>query len=262
MTQQDLAETFGSLHIPGTPLVLYNIWDAGSARAVAKAGATALATGSWSLAHAQGYDDAEDMPLDFALSILARIAATSDLPVSFDFEAGYAAGIETLAGNFRRVIEAGAVGVNFEDRIIGGDGLQSVEAQAERITTLREVADETGVPVFINARTDVFFQGAAPDTHGELMGEANARAVAYAEAGADGIFVPGLISAPLIETFCAAAPLPVNIMQIGQAPDIAVLATLGVARVSHGPAPYRDTMRGLTKAAESVLTRPAPMPQT
>lgn len=254
MTQSDTARAFTELHRPGTPLILYNAWDAGSAKAIAKAGAPAIATGSWSLAHAQGFDDGEDMPLEFALHILARITTSVDLPVSFDFEAGYTDDLGTLATNAERVIAAGAVGVNFEDRVIGGAGLHPVQEQADRIATLRKAAQATGVPLFINARCDVFFQGAKPEAHADLMDEAIARAAAYAEAGADGLFVPGLITPELIGEFVQATALPVNIMQTGKAPDHRTLADLSVARISHGPAPYLTAMAGVTDAATTALS--------
>ncbi|MEX0365641.1 MAG: isocitrate lyase/phosphoenolpyruvate mutase family protein [Ruegeria sp.] len=253
MTQSDKARAFAALHQPGTPLILYNAWDAGSAQAVAKAGAAAIATGSWSLARAQGYGDGEEIPLKFAVQILKRIIASVELPVSFDFEAGYAQDPEALARNIEQVLAAGAVGVNFEDRVIGGTGLQPVEAQGQRISILRSVADTMGVPLFINARTDVFFQGSKPDDHAGLMDEAKSRAATYADAGADGIFVPGLVTPELIGDFCTATALPVNIMQIGQAPVHATLADLDVARISHGPAPYLAAMSGVTDAARAAL---------
>lgn len=253
MTQVTQAQHFAALHTRGSPLVLYNAWDAGSARAVERAGATAIATGSWSLAQAQGYDDGENIPLEFALMLLARITSTNALPVSHDFEAGYASDLATLATNTERVIAAGAVGVNFEDRLPGGSDLQSITAQAERLTCLRRAAEATGVPLFINARTDVFFQGSKPEDHPSLMDEAKSRITAYADAGADGIFVPGLITAELIAEICDVSHLPVNIMQIGKAPDYATLAALGVARISYGPAPFLSAMNHVRKAAEVAI---------
>ncbi|WP_170336481.1 isocitrate lyase/PEP mutase family protein [Ruegeria arenilitoris] len=253
MTQSDKARNFAALHQPGKPLILYNAWDAGSAQAISKAGALAIATGSWSLAAAQGYKDGQDMPLSFATQILERMVGSVDLPVSFDFEAGFAEDLDTLANNIEQVISAGAIGVNFEDRLIGEVGLRSASDQADRIATLRRVADAKGIPLFINARTDVFFQGSKPEEHADLMKEAQTRAQSYADAGANGIFVPGLITPELIGNFCAEAPLPVNIMQIGQAPDHATLADLGVARISHGPAPYLAAMANVTNAATAAL---------
>jgi 2-methylisocitrate lyase-like PEP mutase family enzyme len=252
MTQSDLATQFASLHKPGAPLVLYNVWDTGSAQAVAKAGATAIATGSWGVARAQGYGDGQAMPLDHALTILENITRNVDLPVTFDFEAGYADSLTDLAENTRRVAEAGAIGINFEDQVIGGDGLVSTIDQCARIATIRQTADEVGIALFINARTDVFFKGTKPDTHSDLMDEALTRAKAYAEAGADGVFVPGLADAELIEQFCASCPRPVNIMCNSNSPDIARLTELGAARISHGPGPYIQMMAELSKRAATV----------
>ncbi|SDC63405.1 isocitrate lyase/PEP mutase family protein [Ruegeria marina] len=254
MSQISLAESFAALHRPGAPLILYNAWDAGSARAIAKAGARAIATGSWSLAAAQGYADGQQIPLEFALQILARITASVDMPVTFDFEAGFAERRVNLATNTERVIAAGAVGVNFEDRHMGGAGLLPIGEQAERIGTLRHAAEATGVPLFINARTDVFSQGSKPADHPALMKEALARARAYAEAGANGLFVPGLVTAELIGALCEETILPVNIMQTGSAPDNATLARLSVARISHGPAPWITAMNRVTDAAQAALT--------
>jgi len=253
MSQNTQAQDFSSLHLPGRPLVLYNAWDASSAKAVAKAGATALATSSWSMARTQGYDDGENIPLEFALSLLGRITASNTLPVTHDFEAGYASDLATLATNTERVIAAGAVGVNFEDGLPGGAGLQSVSSQTARISAMRRAAEATGVPLFINARTDVFFQGSKPGDHPALMDDAKARLRAYAEAGADGIFLPGLITPDLIAEICVASPLPVNIMQIGKAPDTPTLASLGVARISYGPAPFLSASAALTEAAKSAF---------
>lgn len=253
MTQTDLARAFSALHVPGTPLILYNAWDAGSAKAVTKAGARAIATGSWSLAAAQGYGDGQQLPLEFALQILGRICASVNLPVTFDFEAGFASSPSELATNAERVLAAGAIGINFEDRYIGTPGLLPAKDQAERIATIRQIAEMTGVPLFINARTDVFFQGSAPTEHPALLDEALERAAIYAEAGANGLFVPGLITKDLIGQICEASPLPVNIMQIGTAPDSKTLSDLGVARISYGPSPYLAAMDTVTTAAKAAF---------
>ena len=252
MSQISQAQEFAALHQPGNPLILYNVWDAGSARAVEKAGANAIATGSWSLARAQGYEDGEQIPLEFALSLLGRITASTDLPVSHDFEAGYATDLGILATNTERVLAAGAVGINIEDRLTGGSGLRPVTSQVARIAAMRRAAQATGVPLFINARCDVFFQGSKPEDHPSLMEAARSRATAYADTGADGLFFPGLVTPELIGDLCATSPLPVNIMQTGHAPDHLVLAKLGVARISHGPAPYLHMVGEITKAAQDA----------
>lgn len=250
--QQKRAERFRELHVKGEPLVLFNVWDAGSAKAVAASGAKAVATGSWSVAAAHGLEDGERLPLMLVLENLARIVASVDLPVSCDIEGGYgsepAAVAETVAG----VLAAGAVGINLEDQIVGGGGLYLSEVQGARIRAARGAAESVGVRLFINARTDVFLQ-LDPTAHDDsAVDEAVRRAVVYAEAGASGFFAPGLIDAEHIETLCRRSPLPVNVMMLPGAPSTGQLAGLGVARVSYGPGPYRQAMAALTEAARAA----------
>ncbi len=251
MTQAEKARTFHALHKKGEPLVLYNIWDAGSAKAVAGAGATAIATGSWSVAAAQGYADGQALPLETLLGIAARITASVDVPVSVDFEGGYAKRPEYLAPNIAGLIAAGAAGLNFEDQIVGGDGLHSIEDQAHRIAAIRAVADETGIPLFINARTDIFLKS-GPAEHARHMKEATDRCDVYAEAGASGFFIPGLVDPDLIAQICDHTTLPVNAYMMEGAPPIAEMAKLGVSRISHGPGPYREAMQVLAARAGEV----------
>ena len=241
-------ETFRALHVPGKPLVLYNIWDAGSAKVVAEAGAKGIATGSWSVAAAQGFADGEAMPLDLVLANLSRIAAAVELPVTLDFEGGYAVAPEAVAANVAAVEAAGAVGCNFEDRIVGAEGLHPVELQAARIGAISRAVSPG---FFINARTDLFLK-APPDRHGSLVAAALERAEAYAEGGANGLFVPGLIDEDLIARICADSPLPVNVMVWKGTPSLARLAQLGAARISHAGAPWRIAMSALAKAASAA----------
>jgi len=250
MSQSEKAERFKSLHVPGTPLVLYNIWDAGSARTVAEAGAAAIATGSWSVAAAQGYGDGEQLPLDLLLSIVGRIVEATSLPVSVDFEGGYADDPEAVAANVARVMAAGAIGINFEDQVVGGEGLYPIADQAARITAIRKATERAGVPLFINARTDLFLK--TKEGHDGLVDEALARAHAYAEAGADGFFVPGLVDTTLIQAVCRDAPLPVNVLMIGPLTDVPAVAATGAARASFGPVPYRTAMGDLTARYKAV----------
>lgn len=240
MSQNDKAARFAELHVKGTPLALYNAWDAGSAKAVVAAGAHAIATSSWSVAEAQGYRDGEDLPIELARQIIGRIAATVDVPVSADFEGGYTDDDAALADNVSRLVELGIVGINFEDRAVKGSGLYDAERQATRISALRRVADEAGVALFINARTDLFLgQGNEPGT---TVDEAINRSKAYADAGASGFFIPGLQEEALIARICDAAALPVNVMVMDGVPDNERLAQIGVARISYGPIPYLHAM--------------------
>lgn len=253
-SQKEKAEQFAALHIPGEPVILFNIWDAGSAKAVADAGAKAIATGSWSVAAAHGLFDAEALPMDLALENVRRICEALDLPVTLDFEGGYATDLATLRTNVENVTDAGAIGINFEDQIIRGEGLYSVEEQAARITAIREAANGKGIPLFINARTDVFLKNAAP-THADHFDDAVTRALAYARAGASGIFAPGLKDPELIRTLCERSPLPVNIMVMADTPSNLEMATLGVGRISYGPGPYRQMIEGLKVAASKAFDK-------
>jgi len=252
LTQKQKAEAFNALHIKGEPVILFNIWDAGSAKAVADAGAKAIATGSHSVAAANGFDDGEQLPLDFAIANIERIVKAVDVPVTLDFEGGYAADVNTLKTNIKRVFDAGAVGINFEDQVVGGEGLYSIEAQSERIAAIREVADEVGVRLFINARTDVFLKTYPAEHTGEQLEQVVERTNAYAAAGASGLFAPGLRDADLIRELCERSPLPVNIMVLPDTPSNAEMAELGVARISYGPGPYRQMIASLKSAAGEV----------
>ncbi|HMJ93356.1 MAG TPA: isocitrate lyase/phosphoenolpyruvate mutase family protein [Allosphingosinicella sp.] len=239
------ADRFRALHVKGDPLILFNAWDAGSAKAVAEAGAKAIATGSWSVAAAQGFADGEAMPLDLALANIARMAEAVDLPVTIDFERGYAEEPGQIADNVRAAAEAGAIGCNFEDGLAGGE-IRPAGDQAARIAAIR---DATDAGFFITARTDLFLHS-APETHESLIDEALARGEAYAEAGASGLFVPGLADEGLIERICSASALPVNIMiWPGRTPPLRRLAELGVARISHAGGPWRIAMAALKEAA-------------
>jgi 2-methylisocitrate lyase-like PEP mutase family enzyme len=243
-------ETFAALHVPGDPVILFNAWDAGSAKAVAEAGARAIATGSASVAGAQGFSDAEALPLELALANAARVVGAVDLPVTIDFEGAYAVAPEEAAANAARLKASGAIGCNFEDQAIGGAGLHPTELQAARIRAIRAAV---GPDFFINARTDIFIQ-AKPETHDEAMIDAALeRARAYAEAGASGIFVPVLADLRLLARFCAASPLPVNFMAWPGAPSAAEVAATGVARISHGPFPWKLAMKALKDAAVAAM---------
>lgn len=243
-------ESFAALHVPGKPLVLFNVWDAGSAKVAERAGAKAIATGSASVATAHGVDDAEGLPIALALANAERIVAAVELPVTIDFEGGYATDEETLAGNMAALVATGAVGCNFEDQVIGGEGMHAVTVQAGRIAAARRGA---GPDFFLNARTDIFLQ-ARPDTHdASKAGAAIERAHAYAEAGASGFFVPGLADLDLLAKVCAASPLPVNFMAFPGAPSAEAVAAAGVARISHGPFPHMLALKAFEDAARAAF---------
>jgi 2-methylisocitrate lyase-like PEP mutase family enzyme len=252
-SQLDRATAFHRLHVTGNPVVLYNIWDAGTAQAVARTGAAAIATGSWSVAAAHGFGDGEQLPLELALANLREIVGAVELPVTIDLEAGYGPEAHIVAESVSKVLQAGAVGFNLEDQIIGTDTLYSIADQATRIRAAREAADRLGIPAFINARTDLFLKADPARHDGALVQAAIERAEAYAQAGASGFFAAGLIDEALVGRMCAASPVPVNILVRPGAPSARRLAELGVARISHGPAPYRAAMAAIEAAALRAL---------
>lgn len=243
-------ETFAALHVPGDPVVLYNVWDVGSALAVVAAGATALATGSHPVADANGFNDGQGVPLDFALANAARIVAAVDLPLSVDFEGAYAIDPAEGAENMKRLANTGAVGCNFEDQVIGGEGLHPLDLQARRIAAARAAV---GDAFFINARTDAFLK-VKPDQHDTaLAAQAIERGKAFADAGASGFFIPRLGDLALVERIVAAVPLPVNAIAYPGAPSEAEWAGAGIARISHGPFPHKALMAQLTEAARAAI---------
>ena len=248
MSPNEKASAFAALHVPGDPLILFNIWDAGSAQAVARAGAKAIASGSASVAGAFGAKDGEDVSLDDALANAARIVASVDLPVTIDFEGGYAVEPTEAAANVARLAATGAVGCNFEDQFVGGEGMHPTGLQAQRIAAVRQAV---GDAFFINARTDCFLQAKAADHDGALADAAIERAKAYAGAGASGFFIPGLTDLALVERIVEASPLPVNAMTWPGAPTREQWANAGIARISHGPGPFRQMQKWLEEAARA-----------
>jgi 2-methylisocitrate lyase-like PEP mutase family enzyme len=250
------AEQFRALHIPGKPLVLFNIWDAGSAKAVATGGAKAIATGSWSVANANGFADGERIPLAFAIDNLRRIVGATDLPVTIDLESGYGDAPEVVGETIALAIDAGAVGCNLEDSFPTNGKLREIADQVDRIRHARQRADGTNIRFFINARTDVFFQQPPEQHHDAMLAETIERARAYAGAGGDGLFAPGLADITLIARLAEASPLPLNIMVGDATPPVRALAEHGVARVSYGPHPYLMAMKALERAARDA-THPA-----
>ena len=155
MTQSDKYHAFAALHVPGDPVILFNAWDAGSAKVVAEAGANAIATGSASVAGAHGFTDAEGLPIGLALANAALVVEAVDLPVTIDFEGAYAVAPEATAANVAKLAATGAIGCNFEDQVIGGSGIHPIALQAARIRATRAAV---GPDFFINARTDIFIQ--------------------------------------------------------------------------------------------------------
>jgi len=241
-------ETFASLHVPGNPVVLYNIWDVGSALAVVNAGAKALATGSHPVADANGWPDGQQVRMDFAFANARRIVDAVELPLTVDFEGAYSADPEEGGENVRLLKETGAVGCNFEDQVIGGEGLHPIDLQARRIRAIRAAV---GSDFYINARTDLYLKTQTWDD--ALVDQAIERGKVFADAGASGFFVPRLAEPAQIERIVREVPLPLNVIAFPGAPDKAIWASAGVARISHGPFPHRALMAKLTEMASAAI---------
>ena len=243
------AEVFASLHRVGEPLLLANAWDVASAVAVQAAGAHAIATTSAGVAWSLGVPDAGGLDAEHAAAVIGRIAAAVSVPVSADIEAGYGDSPDAVATTVAAVLRAGAVGVNLEDRRDGGSLFGAAE-QAERLTAARTAAGE--VPVWINARTDIFLSKACPSIAAGVAA-ALERAAVYKVAGADSLFVPGLVELRAL-TELAAGPLPVAVMAGPGAPTVAELTAAGVVRISLGPAIAQAAYGLAARAAAELFT--------
>lgn len=253
INQLENAQILNALHIKGNPLIIFNIWDAGSAKALQDIGAKVIGTSSWSVSHAHGYEDGEKLPFDSALTNVQRIVASVDIPVTIDLEGGYGQTPLQVQETVAKIISAGAVGINLEDQIIGGDDLYSCEDQCARIKAITLGQAYNSVPVFINARTDIFLKADATNHNESHLEEAIYRASAYAAAGADGYFVPGLKDERMIQKLCAVSSIPINVMVSTDGPSPKKLAELGVSRISYGPLPYCHVLDNLKEAGRRAF---------
>jgi 2-methylisocitrate lyase-like PEP mutase family enzyme len=242
-------ETFAALHVPGKPVILYNVWDAASAKAVAAAGAKAIATGSHPVGDASGFGDGEQVPIDFVLDNAKRVVGSVALPVSIDFEGAYAIEPEQTGTNVARLKGVGAVGCNFEDQVVGRDGVHPLDLQCRRIRAIR---DAVGGDFFLNARTDLFLKTQTYDD--ALINQVIERGKAFADSGASGFFVPRLADPKQVERVVAEVPLPLNLIAFPGAPANKDWASAGTARISYGPFPHRALMKTLEEWAREAIT--------
>lgn len=244
MTQRDKANLFRQLHHGPAILRLANVWDGASARLVERAGFPAVATGSAGVSFSLGYPDSEDMPLDEMLGQVRRIARVVSVPVTADLMAGYDDVEKTAAG----LVEAGAIGLNIEDYQRGA--LIDVARQVERIRAVRRSAERLGVPLVINARCDIYLEQIGdPPTRFPRTVE---RLLAYKDAGADCVFVPGVRDEETIAQLVEALRFPLNVLAGPGTPPVSRLQQLGVARVSLGSGPMRATMALMSAIAAEL----------
>jgi len=241
-------QAFAALHVPGDPVILYNVWDPGSAQAVERAGAKAIATGSHPVGDSSGFGDGQKVPLDFVLDNAKRVVAAVGLPVTIDFESAYAVEPEKAGANVAKLKATGAVGCNFEDQVIGGEGLHPLDLQCRRIAAIRKAV---GDDFFINARTDLFLKTEAHDH--ALLDQVIERGRAFADSGASGFFVPRLADPRQVERVVREVPLPLNLIAFPGSPSNREWANAGAARISHGPFPHRALMKQLEDWARSAL---------
>jgi 2-methylisocitrate lyase-like PEP mutase family enzyme len=249
------AEAFRALHAGPSPLILLNAWDAASAAVFFRAGAPALGTTSAGVAWSAGYPDGERMGFADLLRTVTNICRVVKVPVTVDLERGFGADPAEVARNVEAVMDAGGIGINIEDGIDAATGaLRPAQIAAERIAAIRAIANTRGMPVFINARTDVYFLPAgAPERRFE---EAAERLAQYARAGADGAFAPGLIDPSEIARLAARVGLPLNVYAgYAGVPQVAQLAAAGARRISVGCGPLQGLLGQAEEMAHEILER-------
>lgn len=252
MERPEQARRFHALHRQPGVLAILNAWDAGSARVFEQAGCAAIGTTSAGIAYALGRPDGEALTRAELVEATARIAAATTLPLTADVESGYGATPAAVGETVAEVVAAGAVGVNLEDAAPDGSAsLRALEDQCARLRAARAAADDAGVPLFLNARTDVSWLGVGPERERHELIVTRARA--YAEAGADGLFVPGLSDPDELARVVAATALPVNVLATRTTPSLDELERIGVKRLSVGSGPVRAALDLAARIALEVL---------
>ncbi len=253
-SQNQRAERLRQLHQPAAPLLLVNVWDVASAKAVASTGAPVIATSSAAMAWMLGGQDGSGAAHSGFFEMVAAIsAAVAPLPLTVDIEAGFGTTPAQVAATVRKVVLAGAVGINLEDAVLPagpGPKLFDIDRQQVRLRAARAAAQALGVALVINARTDVYLaEQGEPAQRPALAIE---RANAYVAAGADCVFIPGPRDAATLGQLAAGVHGPLNVLAVPGSPAPAELAELGVARISLGSWAARATLGLMQRIAQSV----------
>lgn len=249
ISQKEKAKLFRELHHSGKMLVLPNIWDPLGALLMESLEYPAVATASAPISFSNGYNDGEFIPFNELLALLKKITISVNVPVTADIESGYANGDIQLRENIELLIGTGIAGINIEDTDNKTNNLLSVALQCDRIKLIRKVSDEMGIPIFINARTDVYLHEKSFATKEVKFKEIIKRGHAYKEAGADGFFPVLLRQEKEIIKLIDQLKLPLNILTIPGIPDLKTLNKLGVARVSLGPSLLKITIKAMKDLA-------------
>ncbi|WP_057914684.1 isocitrate lyase/PEP mutase family protein [Peribacillus muralis] len=244
--------TFQQLHRQSSTFVLPNAWDASSARIFQESGFKAIGTTSAGMAISLGYSDGEKIPFEKLIEALKMIVNSVNIPVSADIEAGYGASIEEVIENIRQIILTGVVGINIEDGTGNPeDPIFDVSLQVEKITAIKELSRLLKMPLFINARIDLYWLNIGNPAL-RLQSAIN-RAIAYQKAGADCIFIPGVKNIDSIKKLRQEISSPINLLAGADMPSLKQISETGIERVSSGSAPFRATITLLRKISEDII---------
>jgi 2-methylisocitrate lyase-like PEP mutase family enzyme len=241
-----LAANFRKLHHSEDPLILANAWDAGTARLIARLGAKAIATTSAGVAWSHGYPDGDRLPVPLLLATITRIAESISIPLTVDIEGGYSSDLTAVGEVVVSVLDAGAVGINIED------GTGTSDLLCAKIERAKQSAARRGIDLFVNARTDVYLRQLTPEAG--RLDEVFRRAELYRAAGADGLFVPGVVATGDIAALSAGVGLPLNVLAWPGLPTVAELKRLGVRRLSAGSTLAQILFGRAKLFAETFLT--------
>ncbi len=248
-TQQIKAEQFHKLHHSGKMLVFPNVWDTLGAALLESLQYPAVATASASIAFTNDYNDGENMPFNHLLNLLTKIVSSVNIPITADIESGYASNDKQLQENIEQLIATGIVGINIEDTDKATGELISIEAQCHKIRLLKNVSDRKAIPLFINARTDVYIHGNKFETAEAKLEETLKRGLAYKHAGADCFYPIVMRQEQDIKRVIEQLQMPINILTIPGIPELNRLHEIGVARVSLGPSFLKIAIRAMKDIA-------------
>jgi len=252
MSQAVKAGQLLSLHNNGKLLILPNVWNPIGARMLQAKGYPAVATASAAIAESLGYSDGEQLKLDTMLDMVARIVRSVDIPVTADYEAGYSDNVEGLQENISRLLDTGAVGINFEDSWDDSTRLRPISEQVERIKAVREAADRKGIHLVINARADSFFaEGFASEE--ERIEDVVTRLNAYAQAGADCVYPVGRGDKETLQILRKRISAPINVLATAKTASLKEMQELGINRVSFGPYLFRSLLAKLSEMQDEIL---------